>query len=279
MCLPARYDTLFLSSTLAGLVATILVLFPGYCSGSFTYTTLNSENANAPHNLHRDSNHVGYLYLVTRWLFTLFLMRSSCTRAQRAGYFIVGATVGGCCAPACAALVLHVTVTGLYTVDTTVPSPAVELPASRVEPLWCLCAVHRLSATSLVTSRVWAVCVRAGCAVRGRDAVCATSHRLLSIPHTVAAPHGSFSHRASPPPREWRARRGSRHPRAPPPSSTLSSTPTFLSSPTPRSSRSSSPTSIRWGELPARAPRGRVGERAGGVNVVVEVGEAAVAVL
>ena len=177
------------------------------------------------------------------------------------------------------ALVLHMTVTGLYTVDTTVPSPAVELPASRVEPLWCVCAVHRLSATSLVTSRVWAVCVRAGCAVRGRDAVCATSHRLLSIPHTVAAPHGSFSHRASPPPREWRARRGSRHPRAPPPSSTLSSTPTFLSSPTPRSSRSSSTTSIRWGELPARAPRSRVEERAGGVNVLVEVGEAVVAVL
>ena len=50
--------------------------------------------------------------------------------------------------PACVALVLHMTVTGLYTLDTTVPSPAVELPASRVERLWCMFAVHRLSTLS-----------------------------------------------------------------------------------------------------------------------------------
>ena len=56
-----------------------------------------------------------------------------------------------------------------YTVDTTGPSPAVALPASRVERLWCMCAVHRLSTTSLVTNRVWAVCV---CWLRGQGAGC-----------------------------------------------------------------------------------------------------------
>ena len=82
------------------------------------------------------------------------------------------------------------------------PSPAVELPPSRVEEYVRqeeVCHARECNA-SQTRRRVfvmggWRGAVRVlAAAVRRRDAVCVISRQLVGVPHTVAALHGSFPH-------------------------------------------------------------------------------------